>query len=461
MASISAMGGGRLLRRVVLTLAAAAIAGAAGLPLGAWSPIALAVADEGGGHGSGGGGHGEDGGGDNSGEGSANSGPGGGDDHDDNEAGGDGGTSAGRGAARDGPDYIRGEVVVANLSGRARREIGGLGFVIVEERPFAALGFTVARLRIPPRMASPTARTLLAARYPGLLVDLNALYRPQGQLVLPAPDYAERLIGWGHAAASCGAGLRIGVLDTAVDGGIPALQGAHIVQQSFLSGDARRPAPEHGTAVAGILVGQEQGGGYGLLPGAELDVGEVFASDATGAPVAEVLALVGGLNWLVERGVPIINLSLAGDANGLVALALRRAAARAVVVAAAGNGGPETPPAFPASEPSIIGVTALDSRSQPYAAANRGDAVDFAAPGVRIWTPRADPAGSYDSGTSFAAPYVTAAVGALIARGGISDATDVAARLAATAIDLGAPGKDPVFGWGLIQAANPCAAPTQ
>jgi subtilisin family serine protease len=132
-----------------------------------------------------------------------------------------------------------------------------------------------------------------------------------------------------------------------------------------------------------------------------------------------------------------------------------------VVVAAAGNGGPETPPAFPASEPSIIGVTALDSRSQPYAAANRGDAVDFAAPGVRIWTPRADPAGSYDSGTSFAAPYVTAAVGALIARGGISDATDVAARLAATAIDLGAPGKDPVFGWGLIQAANPCAAPTQ
>ena len=47
-------------------------------------------------------------------------------------------------------------------------------------------------------MATPAARTLLAARYPELLVDLNALYRPPGQLVLPAPDYAQRLIGWGR-----------------------------------------------------------------------------------------------------------------------------------------------------------------------------------------------------------------------------------------------------------------------
>ena len=132
-----------------------------------------------------------------------------------------------------------------------------------------------------------------------------------------------------------------------------------------------------------------------------------------------------------------------------------------VVVAAAGNGGPEAPPAFPASEPSVIGVTALDSRSQSYAAANRGDYVDFAAPGVRIWTPGVDPAGSYVSGTSFATPYVTAAIGALIARGGIADPDRITTILAATAIDLGSPGKDPVFGWGLIQSANPCVAPTQ
>jgi hypothetical protein len=463
------MPGGRFLRRLVMNLAAAAvITGAAVLTPAVWSPIAPALADDdggGGGHGSGGGGHG-DGGSDAAGDGSSNSGPGGGDDGGETEGSDDGGVDSGgdtgRGADRGGHDYVRGEVVVANLSSRARREIGQLGFVILEERPFAALGLTVARLRVPPRMASPAARTLLAARYPELLVDLNALYRPQGQRVLPAPDYAARLIGWGHAAAGCGAGLRIGVLDTAVDGGIPALRGARIVQRSFISDDAQHAGTEHGTAVAAILVGQAAAGGNGLLPGAALSVGEVFAKDAAGRAVAEVLALVGGLNWLVEQDLPVINLSLAGDPNALVAVALHRAAERRIaIVAAAGNGGPEAAPAFPASEPAVIGVTALDSRSQPYAAANRGDDVDFAAPGVRIWTPGVDADGSYVSGTSFAAPYVTAAVGALIARTGAADPARVTTMLAATAIDLGAPGKDPVFGWGLIQAANPCVALTQ
>jgi hypothetical protein len=56
---------------------------------------------------------------------------------------------------------------------------------------------------------------------------------------------------------------------------------------------------------------------------------------------------------------------------------------------------------------------------------------------------------------------VTAAIGALVARAGPVDPARVTTMLEATAIDLGAPGKDPVFGWGLIQAANPCVALTQ
>jgi hypothetical protein len=464
--------GGFLRRSGAALLAAAVIvAGVALLPPSTWGPIGPATADDdgdgGGNHGSGGGeGHDDDGeSGNSSGSsGSSNSGPGGGDDGDDDgdDEGDEAGRDGGRKTERDGPDYVHGELVVANFSGPARREIGRLGFVVLEERPFEALGLTVARLRVPPRMASAAARTLLAARYPELLVDLNALYRPQSQLVLPAADYAERLIGWGDAPAGCGAGVRIGVLDTAVDSGIPALQGASIVQRSFLSGDAKHPGMEHGTAVAAILVGQESADGHGLLPGAQLSVGEVFAEDTAGETAAEVLALVGGLNWLVEQRVSVINLSLAGDANRLVAFALGRVAAqRGIVVAAAGNGGPEAPPAFPASEPLVIGVTALDSRSQPYAAANQGDYVDFAAPGVRIWTPRADPTGSYDTGTSFATPYVTAAIGALIAREGAVDPARATTMLAATAIDLGTPGRDPVFGWGLIQSANPCIGSTQ
>lgn len=456
--------------------AAAALA-AAVFVMCLWSCLAIspavlvspAFADSGkGGDGDGGGG-GDDGGGDdggsNSGSGSSNSGHGSADDGDDDDD--DDGEDAGDdGKAgnvdHSGRDYIPDEIVVANLTTQTRSGVRDLGFTVLDEQPFAALGLTVTRLRVPQRMTAPSARTLLASRYPDLLVDLNALYRPQGQAVLPAPDYASRLIGWGHVRRDCGAGLRIGVLDTAVDGRVAALKTARIIQKSFLPAGVGAAGHEHGTAIAAILVGQRDAGGQGLLPGAELAVAEVFAADASGEPAADVLALVGGFNWLVELRVPIVNLSLAGDANALVALALQRVlAGQAVVVAAAGNGGPEAPPPFPAMEPNVIAVTAVDSKRERYAEANQGDFVDFAAPGVRIWTPGADPTGRYNTGTSFAVPYVVAAVAALVESGRPASAQAIVKALAESAIDLGTPGKDPVFGRGLIQAANPCSSQTQ
>jgi subtilisin family serine protease len=145
-----------------------------------------------------------------------------------------------------------------------------------------------------------------------------------------------------------------------------------------------------------------------------------------------------------------------------VALALRRAiAGHAIVVAAAGNGVATAAPAFPAAEAGVIAVTAVDSHALPYADASRGNCVAFAAPGVRVWTPGPTPTGSYHNGTSFAAPFVTAAVAARLAGGAQPDAARITRALASTARDLGAPGKDPVFGWGLLQAAGPCAALTQ
>jgi len=80
---------------------------------------------------------------------------------------------------------------------------------------------------------------------------------------------------------------------------------------------------------------------------------------------------------------------------------------------------------------------------------------------VRIWTPGAGGPGSYHTGTSFAAPFVTAAVAARVPADGEADVDRVVDSLAATAIDLGPPGKDTIFGRGLIQAANPCSQATQ
>ena len=443
-----------------------ALVGAVALILGLLSVgLPLARADPGGngnGHGKGGenGNGGQSGAHGNSGGGATSSGSG--DDGEGEAAAGAPQAGAAGTAERSGHDFVPDEVVVANLGNDARSDVGNLGFVVLDEQELASLGLTITRLRVPRQMTAPAARTLLASRYPDILVDVNAIYRPQGQLSLPPPDYPAQLIGWGRVPAACGQGIRMGMLDTAVAAATPGLSGAAIVQRSFLPAGAKTASPEHGTAVAAILVGQRSGGGSGLLPGAELAVADVFGADPDGIPIGDVMALVGGLDWLLSSRVPVINMSFAGDANAVVALALRRVIAdHVIVVAAAGNGGPSAPPAFPSDEPGVIGVTAVDNHSQPYAEANRGDSIDFAAPGVRIWTPGPTAAGSYHTGTSFAAPFVTAAVAARLANGVAADADRVVDWLGKTAIDLGQPGKDPVFGRGLIQFANPCSQQTQ
>ncbi len=425
------------------------------------SALSSALGDPGG-NGNGNGNGGSNGNGGNSGS-NGNSGKGKGKGQSDDPASGTPASPAAETAVeRNGRDFVPDELVVANLSRDARSGIGRLGFVVLDEQRLASLDLTITRLRVPRQMSAPAARTLLAARFPGVLVELNAVYRPQGQLVLPPPDYPAKLIGWGQAPEACGEGVRIGLLDTAVDANSPGLRGAKVVQRSFLPAAATIASMEHGTAIAAILVGQQSSGGGGLLPGAELAVAGAFGADADGLPIADVMALVGGLDWLVGSRTSVINMSFAGDTNAVVALALQRVTAdRAIVVAAAGNNGPTAPPAFPANEPGVIGVTAVDNHSQPYAEANRGDTIDFAAPGVRIWTPGPTAPGSYYTGTSFAAPFVTAAIAARLANGGTADAEGIADSLALTAIDLGAPGRDPVFGHGLIQLPNPCSQPTQ
>jgi hypothetical protein len=356
---------------------------------------------------------------------------------------------------RSGHDFVAGEIVVANMADKTKLAAGRLGFVLLDERRLPALKLTLARLRVPRAMTEPAARRLLASRFPGISVDVNALYRPQGTLVLPAPDYPAKLIGWGPVPGACGRGLRLGLLDTAVDTALPGLAGADIIQRSFLTAQSIAASPEHGSAIAWILVGQRAGRTGGLLPGAELAVAGVFAADPEGVPTADVVALVSGLDWLAGRRTPVINMSFAGEPNTVVALALRRAiAGHAVVVAAAGNGGPTAAPAFPAAEAGVIAVTAVDSHAQPYAEANHGSYVAFAAPGVSVWTPGSTPA--YRSGTSFATPFVAAAA-ARLADGVQPDLIRITRALARTARDLGLPGKDPVFGWGLLQAASPCS----
>jgi subtilisin family serine protease len=241
----------------------------------------------------------------------------------------------------------------------------------------------------------------------------------------------------------------IGLIDTALNRKHAALKKANIVEKDFVQGSSRRPTA-HGTAIASLLVGGEKGH-EGLLPSARLISASVFyraSNDATGATTASLAA---ALDWMAAQNAGVVNMSLAGPPNAVLARMIDHLAARGVlVVAAVGNDGPAARPLYPAAYEPVVAVTAVDRKREIYRWANQGPQVDLAAWGVRSVVARDRGGYTEESGTSFAAPVVAASIARLIADGHGSSSAALQ-RLIAAAEDLGPSGRDDVYGYGLIQ----------
>src|SRR5215472_4683028 len=235
-------------------------------------------------------------------------------------------------------------------------------------------------------------------------------------------------------------------------------------QRSFLEPGRVAADPAHGTAIAALLVGAPDPahpGGGGLLPDADLYAAATFAQRGGGQSEADAFAIAEALDWMVQKHVRVVNVSLAGDDNALMALAVRRASARGtVLIAAAGNAGPHAPPAYPGALPEVIAVTAVDQQGAVFAGANRGSYIAFAAPGVRIWVPTPDGEGGYETGTSFSLPFAQSTAALEMMQGAPADADSLRQRLAAKARTLGASGRNPTYGYGLVQASASCGVVT-
>lgn len=347
------------------------------------------------------------------------------------------------------PVFRRDEVTALGMTPRARQVVGALGFRIISERRSRLLGNRiVAKLRTPQNQSAESALVRLRATLPELIFDFAHLYKATGDTAALPVRYAADLVGV-PASGACRVDTRIGLIDTGV-GRHPALTGTSITQRSFVARNASRNVT-HGTAVASILVGALPGA-TPLTPGARLYSANVFAGEGK-ALRADALAIIEALDWMAAEGVTVVNLSLMGPDNELVARAVQAAAERGLIlVAAAGNAGPGAPPAYPAAYPAVISVAAVDARGRPYARNNRGPYVEIAAPGVDIWAADARRGGeAFWTGTSFAVPFVTAAVASDVALGRARNVNDSRRRLATSARDLGAPGRDPIFGHGLVR----------
>lgn len=334
----------------------------------------------------------------------------------------------------DGWPVVAAEIVAVDLSDAARAEALRAGFTLVREERLEALDLHLVVLAPPRRLPLARAVARLRTLDPAADVSFNHVYAPAGES--SASEVLPERIPPGAQAS----GARLGLIDTGVEATHRALVGARISQRGF-AGPPRVGA--HGTAVASLMVGQS-GAFAGAYPGAGLLVADIYGGQAAGGSST---GLAQALAWMVEQGARVVNISLVGPRNGLVERAVARAQARGLtLVAASGNDGPASPPLYPAAYDGVVGVSAVNGRGRILPETGRGPQVDFVAPGADMAA--AGQAGSWTRvrGSSFAAPLVA---GLLARRGGGAQALQALVR---TATDMGAPGRDPVYGDGLVGA---------
>jgi hypothetical protein len=339
------------------------------------------------------------------------------------------------------------------------------GLARLTRRGFQAQMRTTGSLASVVRLLPPRGMSLAQAQRAVRLTDAGAAadfdhfyYTDGGSNCIGATCEAASLIGWNlPTAPQCGPVPTIGLIDTGIDREHEALQGQSIEIVSGLQLNGTPSQRDHGTAIAALLVGRNRSNTQGLLPEARLLAVDAFYRDNGTADRTDVTTLVMALEALAERNVRVVNMSLSGPPNEVLKRAIASAQAKGmVIVAAAGNNGAGAGPSYPAAYPGVIAVTAVDRNLDVYRRATQGDYIDLAAPGVEIQV--AAPGGGYatKSGTSYAVPFISAAAAVLRASDRTLDLAALQAALESHTLDLGQPGRDRTYGYGLLQAKNLC-----
>jgi subtilisin len=275
--------------------------------------------------------------------------------------------------------------------------------------------------------------------------------------------------GEAHAAGRKGQAVKVAVIDTGIDYTHPELAGRYAGGYDFVNGnDDPLDDHGHGTHVAGTAAASQDGNGVvGAAPEAFLYALKVLNASGSGR-FSDVIA---ALDWCVLNGIQVSNNSYGSSLNpgGAVQAAFDNSYGQGVLhAAAAGNSGncagKNNSVEYPARYASVIATAATNASDARPCFSSTGEAVELAAPGVTILSTL--PGGGYGtaSGTSMASPHV-AGTAALLFEAGVGDANgngrindEVREILQQTAQDLGAAGRDPHYGFGLVRADLAVAA---
>ena len=348
----------------------------------------------------------------------------------------------------DGEPVVRDEILGLSPSNEALGKAHSLGLIVDREQTIDSMNIRLVVFKAPQELSTKKALRTLREADPGGSYDYNHIYMGGGaqssdsRNATATPDTPP--------SAPAGPGtqshVRMGLLDTGIDVTHP------VFHESLVHawGCDNHPVPAaHGTAVASLLIGRSEVF-RGVRPDAELYAADVYCGRATGGAVDTLVAAFG---WLVQEKVPVINVSLVGPKNTMLERVIKNLIAGGyIIVAAVGNDGPAAPPLYPASYAHVVGVTAVDAHRHVIIEAARGPQVMFASPGADLAAAADDHAYAAVRGTSFAAPFVTALLASGMSAPDSSKAAGAIDALAKTAIDLGAPGRDLTYGFGLVGA---------
>ncbi|MFC5929573.1 peptidase S8 [Cryobacterium melibiosiphilum] len=304
-----------------------------------------------------------------------------------------------------------------------------------------------------------------------------------GSVVLDAPaaradqirDMSYWLTDYGFTKAwetTRGAGVTVAIIDTGVDGSIPELNGA-IVGGTDVSGigssNGQTPVgvnPAHGTLAASLLAGRGTGEESGLL-GVAPEVSLLAVSVALGTSESTVSnddQIAEGIRWAVDNGADVINMSLTRNTldwpESWDSAFLHAFDNDVIVVASAGNRGSGTEEVgAPATMPGVLTVGGVDrGKEASFDASTQGITIAVAAPSEELVGVTVGGGYVQWGGTSAAAPIVAGLVALVRAAHPNLDASEVINRVVATADANGHDVPSPIYGNGLINAAEAVAA---
>jgi subtilisin family serine protease len=347
---------------------------------------------------------------------------------------------------------VRNELVGFGATTQGLTVVQAAGFVIARRSELEGLDASVVVLTAPQGMSARKALKRLRELDPDAAYDFNHVYFKSGtdaaaasaEARVPAPPS----VGDGQNALA----QRVGLIDGGVEPGHAALRSLTLHTHGC---NGTVVPSSHGTAIASrLLAGFSEA--TPAITDVNLYVADVYCDAPTGGSAD---AVIQALAWLMRENVPVINVSLVGPSNALLQRVVELASARGhLIVAAVGNDGPSAPPLYPAAYPGVVAVTAVDRTDKVLIEAGRGQFIAFAAPGADIEAASLPSGYSPVRGTSFAAPIVASRLALRLERPDRAAAERAVSELATTAVDLGRPGRDSVYGNGCVGCATRNAA---